>query len=66
MIYTGLSAKAKPPCTIYVHLRKMKDRRVKQVFSGGWVPEGWGGHKEMVKEGECGGCILYLYVEIEE
>jgi chitinase len=32
----------------------MKDRKVKQVLSGGWHQWKWGGHKERV-EGECAG-----------
>jgi hypothetical protein len=44
----------------------MKGRRVKQVFSGGGYQEEWGGHKERVNEGEYSGCILYLYMIIEE
>jgi hypothetical protein len=37
----------------------MKDRKVKEVFSGGefqWLD---GGHKERMNEEKYGGCILY-------
>jgi hypothetical protein len=43
----------------------MKERKVKQVFSGGEYQWEGGGHKETVKEGEYGGYILYSCVEIE-
>jgi hypothetical protein len=32
-VYKAWSTKAKPPWTINVHLKKMKGRKVKQVFS---------------------------------
>jgi hypothetical protein len=44
----------------------MKDRRVKQVFSGGGYQWEGGRHKKRVNEGEYGGCILYSYMKIEE
>jgi hypothetical protein len=31
-----------------------------------WVPVGWGGHKERVKDSEYGGCILYACMKIEQ
>jgi hypothetical protein len=36
---------------------KMKDRKVKKKkdLFGGWYQSGWGGYKERMKEGECGG-----------
>jgi hypothetical protein len=52
--------------SIYTLKKKMKDRRVKQVFSRGEYQ--WEGvrHKERVIEGEHGGCSLYLYMKIED
>jgi hypothetical protein len=44
----------------------MKDRRVKQDFSGGRYLWERGRLKEMVDEGEYGGFILYSYMKIEE
>jgi hypothetical protein len=45
----------------------MKDRRVKKVFSWGWVPVGEGEeHKERVNMYEYDGCILYSYMNIKE
>jgi hypothetical protein len=37
----------------------MKDRKVKQVLLGVYQWE-WGRHKERVKEGQYGRCILYI------
>jgi hypothetical protein len=44
----------------------MKDRKVKQFLSGGWYKRERGGHKERVKEGKCGGHILYLCMKMEK
>jgi hypothetical protein len=44
----------------------MKERKVKQVFSGGEYQWEGGGHKETVKEGEYGGYILYSCMKIEQ
>jgi hypothetical protein len=44
----------------------MKDGKVKQVLTGNeyqWEREE---HKERMKEGEHGGCILYSCMKIEE
>jgi hypothetical protein len=41
----------------------MKDKKVEQVFS--WYQWEGGGHKEKVKDGKYGGCILYLCMKIE-
>jgi hypothetical protein len=43
----------------------MKGRKVKQVLSRYGYQWEWRGHKEMVKEGEYGGIILYLCMKIE-
>jgi hypothetical protein len=43
----------------------MKGRKVKQVFSGGGYQWEEGRHKERVKDGQYGGCILYSCMEIE-
>jgi hypothetical protein len=51
-----------PICT----LKKMKGRRVKQVFSGRGLLVGEGGHEERVNEGESGRCILYSEMKMEE
>jgi hypothetical protein len=29
---------------------------------GGWYQWEWAGYKEKVKEGECGGKIMYIYM----
>jgi hypothetical protein len=42
----------------------MKD--VEQVFSRNGYQCEESGHKERVKEAKYGGCILYLYMKIEE
>jgi hypothetical protein len=44
----------------------MKDRKVKQVLSGGGYQWGRGGGMKRVKEGEYGGCVLYSYMKIEQ
>jgi hypothetical protein len=54
------------PWTINIYFKKMKDRKVKQVFSRGECHWEGGGHKERVNEGENGGCILYPYMKTEE
>jgi hypothetical protein len=41
----------------------MKD---KKVLSGGGYPRKGGGHKERVKEGKYGGCILYACMKIKQ
>jgi hypothetical protein len=43
----------------------MRDRRYKEVISGGLVLVGRGAHKERVNEGKYGGCILYSFMKIE-
>jgi hypothetical protein len=43
----------------------MKDRKVKQVLSGGWYQQDRGKHKGRVKEGEYGGCIMYSCMKME-
>jgi hypothetical protein len=45
------------PLEINIHLKKMKDRKVKLVLSGGGYP--WEEGTERMKEGEYGDCILY-------
>jgi hypothetical protein len=44
----------------------MKDRRVKQVLSGGEYQWEEGGQKERVKQGKYGGCSLYSCMKIEQ
>jgi hypothetical protein len=44
----------------------MKDKKVKQLLSGGCVPVEGGGHKERVREGKYGGYILYSHMKIEQ
>jgi hypothetical protein len=34
---------------------KTENRKAKQLLSGGLVPAGWGGYKEIVKEGKYSG-----------
>jgi hypothetical protein len=47
-------------------LKKMKDKNVKQILpKDGYQWEG-GRHKERVKEGEEGRCILHSCVKIEQ
>lgn len=36
-------------------LQKMENKKAKQLLSGGLVPAGWGGYKEIVKEGKYSG-----------
>jgi hypothetical protein len=47
------------PWTINVHFKKMRDRRIKWVFSGEKYQWKGGRHKVRVNEGEYSGCILY-------
>jgi hypothetical protein len=47
-------------------LKKIKGRKVKQVFSGGGYQWEVGRHKEREKKGEYGGCILYSHMKIKE
>jgi hypothetical protein len=44
----------------------MKDRKVKQVLFGGWYQWEGGGYKGRVKEGECGGNIMYSCMKIQK
>jgi hypothetical protein len=44
----------------------MKDRKAKQVLSGGGYQWKEGGHKEIVKEGEYSECILHSCTKIEQ
>jgi hypothetical protein len=37
-----------------------------QVLSGGWYQWEWGGYKERVKEGQCGGNIMYSCMKMEK
>jgi hypothetical protein len=46
-----------PELSIYTFF-KMKDRRAKRVFSGDGFQWEEVGHKERVKEGQYGGCVL--------
>jgi hypothetical protein len=46
-------------------IKKMKSRRVKQVFSRGRVPLGGGGHEERVNGDDYSGCVLYPYMKPE-
>jgi hypothetical protein len=65
-MYTVLKYQCKTPLGHQYTLKKMKDRRVKQDFSGGRYLWERGRLKEMVDEGEYGGFILYSYMKIEE
>jgi hypothetical protein len=40
-------------------LSKMKNRKVKQVLSGGWYWWERGRYKEKVYKGECSGNVMY-------
>jgi hypothetical protein len=44
----------------------MKDRKVKQVSSGGWYQWEGKGYKERVKEGGYSGNILYSGMKMEQ
>jgi hypothetical protein len=44
----------------------MKDRKVKQVLSGGWYQWEEGGYKERRKEDKCGGNVMYSCVKMEQ
>jgi hypothetical protein len=43
----------------------MKDRKAKQVLSGGWYQWEEGGYKEWVKEAECSRNIMYYCMKME-
>jgi hypothetical protein len=57
------NTKEKSPLNNQYTLKKMKDRKIKQVLFG-YQKEG-GGQKEREKEGEHG-CALYSYIKIEQ
>jgi hypothetical protein len=44
----------------------VKDGKIKEVLPGGVHQWKKGGHKEWVKEGEYGGCVLQLRIIMEQ
>jgi hypothetical protein len=50
MIYTYLKCQGENPLNNQYTLKNMKNRRVKQVLSWGWVPVRREGQKERAKE----------------
>jgi hypothetical protein len=46
--------------------KKMEDRKVKQVLSGGWYQWQRGGHKERGKESEYHGTLMYSCMKMEK
>jgi hypothetical protein len=46
--------------------KKVKDGKIKEVLPGGVHQWKKGGHKEWVKEGEYGGCVLQLRIIMEQ
>jgi hypothetical protein len=44
----------------------MKNRKVKQVLSGGWYQWEWEGYKEKEKEAKCNRNITYSCMKMEK
>jgi hypothetical protein len=66
MIYSGLKHQGQTYLGYQYTLKKMKGRRLKQVFSRGRYQWEVGEHKEKANEGEYSGCTLYPCVTMEE
>jgi chitinase len=47
-------------------MSKMKDKKVKQVLSGGWYQWEEGGHKGRKRKAEYGGNTMYSCMKMEK